>query len=102
MITNCIISPTAPGVWPVLDSGVYGIKLGNMTTFSIIVWWENSDDGRILHLAVKGRGAYQFHMPAHPSYVKAKLGVPYDAENMADFINCQLGYDKIPKMGNYN
>lgn len=82
-----VIRPTKPGVFPVLGNGVHNIALGNMTQYPIAVM--RTEGGR-LFIGVEGKGCYSFATPVDPGYVEEKLNVRLgDAENVADFVNCQ-------------
>jgi len=48
-----------------------------------------------LFIGVEGRGAYEFGGFVHWNYAMTKLNLHQgDAENLADFLNAQLGHDE--------
>jgi len=101
------IRPTPTGRFPYLCDGLYQVALGNMTQWEIAVLRLTGDfesHGNVV-ISVLGKGAWEFSIKAHPSYVQEKLGgkaIEGDADNLADFINCQLGcHDDADPFGRY-
>ena len=85
------IRPTIKGRFPKLEDGVHTVALGNMTQFEIL----KCGRGSAVFIGIIGKGCYSFTFNAHPSYVEEKLKVMGgDAENLCDFINCQLRPDE--------
>lgn len=83
-----IIRPYTHGIFPILEDGLYKVALGNSTQYEIAIM--RHDRGTVI--GIIGKGCYVFTHNAHPAYVQEKLKVGAgDAENVADFINCQLG-----------
>jgi len=97
------IRPTPTGRFPILDNGLHTVSLGNMTRWDIVVLHLH-DRGAVV-VGVMGKGAWEFSIKAHPSYVQEKMGgkvIEGDADNLADFINCQLGcHDDGDPFGRY-
>ncbi len=101
------IRPTSTGRFPYLCDGLYRVALGNMTQWEIAVLRLVGDferHGNVV-ISVLGKGAWEFSVKAHPSYVQEKMGgkvIDGDADNLADFINCQLGcHDDGDPFGRY-
>lgn len=89
-----VIRPTSKGVFPVLEDGIHHVALGNMTQYEIAVMRSKPS----LFVGIVGKGCYTFGpFLAHPSYVQEKLEIlEGDANNMADFINSQYGFNATP------
>lgn len=88
------------GRFPQVAPGVYNVALGNMSQFRIAIIEDREEGG--LMFGVVGHGAYRFAVPPHPGYVKEKLKVMEgDANNLADFIGDQLGYERAKRFGTY-
>jgi len=82
----------------------YGrIALGNGTAYDIGMMWvdpERDGDTSLL-VSIVDKGAYTFSRDVHWSYAMEKLRLlKWDAENLADFINRQLGLSGKPQ-GHY-
>lgn len=85
-------------IWPNLmdihDNVLCRIALGNGTAYTIGMMWvdENGDGDMSLLTSIIDKGAYMFSHYVHYSYAEEKLNLlNWDAMNMADFINRQLG-----------
>lgn len=83
-----IIRPYTHGIFPILEDGLHTVALGNATQYEIAIM--RRDRGTVI--GIIGKGCYVFTHNAHPAYVQEKLKVGAgDADNVADFINCQTG-----------
>lgn len=83
-----IIRPYTHGIFPILEDGLHTVALGNATQYEIAIM--RRDRGTVI--GIIGKGCYVFSHNAHPAYVQEKLNVGAgDADNVADFINCQTG-----------
>lgn len=91
-------------IWPdlesvTLDGGVYvRIALGNGTAYNVGLHWVDEDGEDVLLVSVIDKGAYTFSGMVHYSYAMEKLNLlNWDAMNLADFINVQLGLTGKPQ-----
>jgi hypothetical protein len=94
------IRATSPGSFPYLNDGVHTVALGNMTQYEILIHRHRHS----LWIGICGKGCYPFSHKAHPNYVQEKLKIlEADANNVADFINCQWDFQIEGKEihGNY-
>lgn len=94
-----IIRPDSTGRFPKVTLPFYGpVALGNGTqwTFSVV------PGGNGIVVSIEGRGSYSFGHFVHWTYASEKLGLMQgDAENVADFVNDQLGVEEDVRMGAY-
>jgi hypothetical protein len=91
-------------IWPdfmfsTLPHGYYGrITLGNGNAYDIGMMWVEVDEDRRLLISIIDKGAYTFGGFVHSTYALEKLNILiWDAQNLADFINRQLGLTGKPQ-----
>ncbi len=74
------------------------VALGNGTAFDIGMMWVDRDGETVLLVSVIDFGAATFSQYIHYTYAMEKLGLrEWDARNLSDFINCQLGLREKPQ-----
>ena len=74
------------------------LALGNGTAYTIGLQWVLEDGEDALLVSVIDKGAYTFSRDIHYSYAREKLGIlKWDAQNLADFLNVQLGLAGKPQ-----
>lgn len=100
-----VLRPNQKGRWQrVVDQGnrggLFNVALGNMTQYRVGLMVTKNG----VFVAVEGKGAYEFCFYADWRYVSGKLNIEFegDAQNLADFINCQLGVYRDEPQGDYN
>jgi hypothetical protein len=100
------IRPNKAGKFPFLlfnasegEHIISQVALGNMTQYRILT----AKLKRGVFIAIEGVGAYEFQGFAHKGYVQDKLNIKHagDAENIADFINDQMGTGTYERQGEY-
>lgn len=94
------IRPISKGVFPSVKDGIHEVALGNMSQFRIAVMRSAPH----LFIGIEGKGCYTFGpFIAHPAYVQEKLKIMEgDANNVADFINSQYGFNSNPGKFTYH
>jgi hypothetical protein len=95
---------TIEDIWPDVigpsksETSYVRVALGNGTAYNIGMMWVEEDGETVLFFGLIDKGAYTFSRFVHWTYAKEKLGLlGWDAQNLADFINRQLGLTGKPQ-----
>lgn len=84
--------------WPANRTFFGRVALDNGSAFDIGMMWVDEDGGKALLVSVIDFGAATFSRFIHYSYAMEKLKLrEWDASNLADFINVQLGLTGKPQ-----
>jgi len=88
-----------PGVFPLLNPGIYDINLGNGSVIRLILGRCGHNGKTYVVIGLVGGGCTGFVRQVQPLQVKALLNCrSEDAGNLADFINCQFSQCRVRQL----